>query len=90
MAEKVKAVALTTVDNPWSFFDDYDNWWQFDVTNQYNCESITDRVANVTDDMSTIEVRAAIEEGIVNFVKADPLGIYTIEEKWIDYKPIAD
>jgi len=86
---KVKAVALTSVDNPWSYFDDYDNWRNFDIVNDYNSEAITDRVSHVTDDMSSLEVRAAIEEGLTAFVKAEPLGLYKLEEKWVDYNPIA-
>ena len=88
MAEKVKATALTTIDNPWSFFDDFDNWLAFDLSHGYNSCGVTARIANVTDDMSSVEARAETERAIKDFVKADPIALYTYEEKLIDYEPI--
>lgn len=88
MAEKVKAVALTTIDNPWSYFDNFEDWLAFDLANNYDCCGITARIANVTDDMSSVEARGETERAIKEFVAADPIALYSIEEKYIDYEPI--
>lgn len=88
MAEKVIATALTTIDNPWSYFNDFDNWLAYDLANGYDSCGITARIAHVTDDMSTIEARAETERAIKEFCLSDPIALYTYEQKEIDYEPI--
>ena len=37
-------VMLTTFDNPYNPFDDYDKWWQWDKDNDYNTPELLARV----------------------------------------------
>lgn len=76
-----KAIALTTIDNPWSFFNNFDEWLQFDTINHYNCCGIVARLSNVSQDMTEKEKEAAVREAIINFVKEDPTTLYTIVEE---------
>ena len=89
MPSSNKAFALTTTDNPHSYFNEFREWFAFDAEKGYDCCGKAARVCHVTRDMSTIERDAAIEEGLKNFVKADPTGLFTLEivdcdeEEWI-------
>ena len=48
-------VMLSTVDNPFNPFNDFDSWWLFDKEKGYDsCERLA-RLLNVTEDMSSIE-----------------------------------
>lgn len=44
-----RVVALTTEDNPWNPFDDFESWDQFDRDKGYNTLSLIDRVAMLND-----------------------------------------
>lgn len=66
---------LTTIDNPYSPFDDFDQWFLFDVEHGYNTCSYIDRVANIEEDMSDEEVMIETERAIDSIVKVDFLGI---------------
>ena len=44
--------ALTTNDNPFDPFDQFDSWFMFDVDNGYNSCAFLDRVALTTDSLS--------------------------------------
>jgi hypothetical protein len=62
-------VMLSTVDNPWSPFDSYDEWYAFDSANGYDTLNLLARIANVsldlTDDDLDYAIRIAMSE-IVN------------------------
>lgn len=83
------AIALTTNDNPWSFFDNFEEWFAFDISHNYNCCGIVARLSNVTKDMTTKEKDAAIREAIETFVKEEPTGLYCFEEKEINEDPLS-
>ena len=70
--------ALTTIDNPYDPFTDFENWFQFDIQKQYYSCS---RLARLTDklicnDMCECEIDEAIEEAIDRIIELDPLDIY--------------
>lgn len=67
---------LTTIDNPFDPFKDFDSWMQFDVEKQYYSCSRLARVANIKEDMCEHEVDVEIERAIDAIVEYDPLGIY--------------
>ena len=43
---------LTTVDNPFNPFEQFDQWFMFDVNNNYDCCGRLMRVAKIEDDMT--------------------------------------
>ena len=68
--------ALTTVDNPYSPFDQFDSWFLYDVEKGYNSCGMLARLTNITDDMSTVEEDEEIARAIEEIVKNDFLGLY--------------
>ena len=73
--EKEK-VMLTTVDNPFNPFTNFDEWFEFDRENGYGtCEYLA-RVVPFNDDESESEKLTAIQNGIDQIIEADDLGLY--------------
>ena len=50
-----KKVAITTFDNPFNPFKDYDSWLMFDIEKGYNTCGYLGRIARTTDQMSDAE-----------------------------------
>lgn len=70
------AVALTTVDNPYDPFNDFDKWFQFDIEHGYYTCGLLDRIANTSDQFTDEENEEMLEESINEFLKLDFTGIY--------------
>ena len=68
--------ALTTVDNPFDPFTQFDSWFQFDVEKGYYSCSRLARVAKLSDDMTEQEVSEAIESAIDTIIKYDITDMY--------------
>lgn len=68
---------LTTVDNPFNPFEQFNAWFVFDmVVNNYDCCGRLMRIANIKDDMTESEQEIEIERAIDKIVANDVLGIY--------------
>ena len=67
---------ITTLNNPYSPFTQYDEWYQFDTTNEYNTCGYIDRIAQVSDEMSEEDYNAEVERAMDEIIKYDPLNIY--------------
>ena len=67
---------LTTVDNPFDPFTQFDDWFLFDTEKGYNSCSRLDRITNLSDEMSEVEVNEEIERAIDEIIKYDFLNIY--------------
>ena len=68
---------LTTFDNPFDPFDEFDSWYRFDVDKGYNSCSFLDRIARTSDQLSDFENEKEIERAIDEIIIYDPLNIYT-------------
>ena len=68
--------ALTTIDNPFDPFTQFNEWFQFDIEKGYNSCSRLDRVANISDSMSETEINEEIERAIDEIIKYDFLNVY--------------
>jgi hypothetical protein len=62
---------LTTFDNPFDPFEQFDSWFMFDVEKGYYSSSKLARVAKLTDDMSQKEVDEEIERAIDRIIELD-------------------
>jgi hypothetical protein len=67
---------LTTVDNPWNPYTNYQEWYQYDQAQGYDSTGLLARVANVSLDLSEADVDAAIEEAIDEICKINVSGIH--------------
>ena len=67
---------LTTIDNPFDPFEQFDSWFLFDVEKGYNSCSYVARIAQFTDDMTQIEEIRETERAIDEIIMENPLGIY--------------
>lgn len=67
---------LTTVDNPFDPFTQYDEWLSFDEQAGYYTNEYLARIANTTPAMTDEEVDVAIESAMDEIIKIDPFGLY--------------
>lgn len=68
--------ALTTVDNPFDPFNEFLDWYLFDMEKGYNSCSILARLTTERDDMTMEEEAADTENAINRLIEADPLNLY--------------
>ncbi len=69
-------VALTTIDNPFNPFVDFDSWFMFDIDKGYNSCAYLARIAKTSDSLSDEENDEEIERAIDEIIKYDFLNIY--------------
>lgn len=72
---------ITTTDNPYDPFDDFTQWYMYDVEKGYNTCSKLARLSKVEDDMSSEEKDIAVEQAIDRLIEIDPLDIYQKVER---------
>lgn len=78
---KEKIYALTTFDNPYDPFTQFDSWFLYDVEKGYNTCGLLARIANTDSDMSESEENEEIKRAIDEIIKNDFLNIYKRVEK---------
>lgn len=66
-----KQFALTTFDNPYDPFKQFDEWFAYDTQNGYNSCGVLARIVNYTDDMTSLEELAETERAIDLIVMND-------------------
>lgn len=81
---------LTTVDNPYNPFTNYDEWYEYDVSHGYNTCSYLARIAKVSDELSDYDYSQTLEQAIDEIVKLNILGKYikVTPETFIDRSKI--
>ena len=67
---------LTTVDNPYNPFTQFDEWFAFDTQNGYNSLDYLARIANTSPDLSDYDYDLEIETAIQEIISMNVLGIY--------------
>ena len=70
------ASMLTTIDNPYDPFAEYDNWLDFDRSKGYFTNEYLARIAVISPSLSDQEMSDAIEEAIDEIVALNVLGLY--------------
>ena len=71
-------VHITTIDNPFNPFEDFASWYDFDMEKGYcSCQRVA-RLANITDDMSEVEIENETERATRRLVEIDPLDIFQL------------
>ena len=67
---------LTTVDNPFDPYKDFDNWLNFDQEHRYFTLETVARVAKVSDEMPDDMYEKEVERAVDFLCRVNPLGIY--------------
>lgn len=67
---------LTTVDNPYDPFDQFDAWYRFDMDMGYNTAGLLARISRTSNQLSDLENEQEDERAIDEIIKLDPLNMY--------------
>lgn len=67
---------LTTVDNPFDPFTQWDEWFDFDAASGYHTPSFLARIAKSSDEITDPDQDLAIEQAIDEIVAENVLGVY--------------
>lgn len=67
---------LTTFDNPFDPFEQFDSWFLFDIEKGYNSCAYLARIARTSDQFSDKENEKEIENAIDEIIKYDFMNIY--------------
>lgn len=67
---------LTTVDNPYDPFTQYDEWFVWDTSVGYNTAAFLARITKTSDDLSEPDQMVAIQAAIDEIVEENVLGVY--------------
>ena len=68
---------LTTIDNPFNPFTDYDRWDAYDRDMGYDTSSFLARIAITSSELSEADQDVALENAIDEIVRENVLGLYT-------------
>lgn len=68
--------ALSTKDNPYNPFDQFDSWYQFDMDKGYCSCSYLARIARTSDQFTEEENNQEIERAIDEIIKYDFMNNY--------------
>lgn len=67
---------LSTKDNPFNPFKQYDDWFAFDVMKGYNSCAYLARIVKSSDELSPIDQAKAVEDAIDEILKYNLTGNY--------------
>ncbi len=69
-------VALTTVDNPYDPFTQFQKWFLFDVEKGYNSCAYLGRIARTSEEFTDEENDAEIERAMDEIIQYDFMNVY--------------
>jgi len=67
---------LTTIDNPFDPFTQFDEWYAYDTSKGYYTCAYLARIARGSDELSEADEELAVELAIDEIVELNVLGIY--------------
>lgn len=72
----MEATMLTTVDNPYNPFVQFDEWYAFDQQKGYYTTEYVARIANTSIELSDADYIAEVNDALDEILFFDVLGIY--------------
>ena len=75
MAE-IRKCALTTFDNPYNPFTQFNKWFLFDTEKGYNSCAYLGRIARTSEEFTEEENQREIERAIDEIIKYDFMNVY--------------
>lgn len=76
---------LTTFDNPFDPFEQFAQWFMFDIEKGYNTCSYLARIAHIEEDFTDNEINEENERAIDEIIRYDFRNIYTKVTKNIEH-----
>jgi hypothetical protein len=67
---------LTTFDNPFDPFTQYDEWYAWDMNAGYHTPGLLARIAKTSDELSEADQHLAIQQAIDEIVRENVLGVH--------------
>jgi len=67
---------ITTLDNPYNPFTQYDEWWALDEARGYHSLSLLARYVVSSEELSDEDQAIAVSQGIDEMIKDNPFGMY--------------
>jgi hypothetical protein len=85
----MRAVAISTTDNPYDPFDDFEEWYAYDERHGYHTCAYLDRSCVTSESLSEEENLKNIEDGIDSIILFTPIAGYGDDENdLVFYKKI--
>jgi hypothetical protein len=73
----MKAVMLSTIDNPFNPFTQWDEWKRYDEDKKHFSCSLLDRIATTSYEQTEEDYNKALEDAIDEILKYNVNGLYT-------------
>jgi len=67
---------LTTYDNPYDPFTEFDEWYAWDANAGYHTPGLLARVAQTSDELSEVDQHLALEHAIDEIVRENVFGMH--------------
>lgn len=84
----MKVAMLTTTDNPFDPFDQFNDWKAFDELMEHNTCNVLASEALTSPDLSPEDQRIAVEQAIDKICRINVLGIYRkVEREFPEQEP---
>lgn len=80
----MQACMLTTLDNPYDPFTQFDDWYRYDEDNGYHSLEYLARVCESSDNLSEADQNLAIEAAIDEIISFNVTGNYQKKKKDIE------
>ena len=74
--DEVTEVWITTKDNPYDPFTQYEDWEAWDIQKGYHTDSYVGRIAKTSKALTELDMMLEIERAIDEIIKLNPLDIY--------------
>lgn len=69
-------VMLTTIDNPFDPFEEWDDWYAFDEEKGYCTSGLVARITKTSNELSDEDQNDAVNEAIEEIIELHPDGFY--------------
>lgn len=76
---------LTTKDNPWNPFTNFEEWYAWDISHGYHTSAYLARIAKDSPDISPAQSQRAVNDAIDEIIKYNLTGNY-VKVSRDDYK----
>lgn len=75
---------LSTVDNPWNPFTEFNEWYAYDTMAGHDTLSFLGRIIRTSDELSDADESAALEAALSEIVRENVTGMYILVTKDTD------